>query len=419
MQNFLRYKNNQLYLEDKLIQDIVTHYGTPCYAYSLSAIENNWQAFQDAFEQAALKMPYHICYAVKANSNIGLLKLFAKKNAGFDIVSQGELERVLAAGGDPQKIIFSGVGKTHQEIIRALEVGIFCFNVESEAELERIQQIAHQRNQQAAITLRINPNIDAKTHPYIATGLHENKFGIDINQVSALCKKLQNMPYIKIIGIGAHIGSQLTEIDPFLASIDCLLTLADTLTKERLELKTINLGGGLGIRYKNEFPPTINEYVAAICHKLTECPYEIIIEPGRALIANTGVLLTKVEYLKRTAHKLFAIMDAGMNDLVRPALYQAWHDILPATLHTTQPLERYDIVGPVCESGDFLGFDRELALQPEDILAITDVGAYGACMSSNYNSRLRAAEVLIDRDSCYLLRERDSFADLIRLEKMI
>lgn len=419
MMPYLKYQDNQLYIENILAMDIAKQFGTPCFVYSRAAIEGNWDAFQNAFRQGGLKNPHRICYAVKANSNLGILNILAKKQAGFDIVSQGELERVLTAGGDPKKIIFSGVGKTYQDITRALEVGIFCFNVESTTELERINNIAHARNQIAPVALRVNPNIDAKTHPYIATGLRENKFGIDISQILPLCRQIKNMPNLQLIGIGCHIGSQLTELSPFLETIDCLLNLANTLEKEHIQLKTIDVGGGLGIAYQNETPPSIEEYIAAICNRLADCPYEVIIEPGRALLGNAGVLLAQVDYLKQTAHKNFAIVNTGMNDLIRPALYNAWHDIIPATLHTDQPAQSYDIVGPVCESADFIGKNRQLALQVGDILTICNTGAYGFCMSSNYNSRPRAPEVLVDNKSLYLLRERESLSDLWALEKMI
>ena len=413
--SYLKYENTELYIENVSVNDIATQYGTPCYVYSRAAIEDNWRAFENAFTNHS----HLICYAVKANSNLGILNLFARNGAGFDIVSQGELERVLIAGGDPQKIIFSGVGKKSDEISRALDVDIFCFNVESESELERIQKIAAEKNKIARIALRINPNIDAKTHPYIATGLNENKFGIAIKEVLRLSRQIQTMPHLQLIGIGSHIGSQLTEVAPFLEAAVCLTEIASQFAKEGINLQTINVGGGLGITYQNEVPPSIDKYITTICDQLAQSPYKIIIEPGRAMIGNAGILLTRVEYIKPTEKKNFAIVDAGMNDLIRPSLYNAWHDIMLGTLHPGKDSKTYDIVGPVCESADFLGVERDLPLQVNDILAVCSVGAYGFSMSSNYNSRPRAAEVLVDDNKIYLLRERESLQDLFKLEKMI
>jgi len=413
--SYLKYANTELYVENVSVNAIAKQYGTPCYVYSRAAIEDNWRSFENAFTKHA----HLICYAVKANSNLGILNLFARNGAGFDIVSQGELERVLIAGGDPQKIIFSGVGKKSTEIARALDVDIFCFNVESESELERIQKIAAEKNKIARIALRINPNIDAKTHPYIATGLNENKFGIAIKEILRLARQIQTMPHLQLIGIGSHIGSQLTEVAPFLEAAVCLTEIASQFAKEGINLQTINIGGGLGITYQNETPPSIDKYITTICNQLAQSPYKIIIEPGRAMIGNAGILLTRVEYIKPTEKKNFAIVDAGMNDLIRPSLYHAWHDIILGTLHPGKDSKTYDIVGPVCESADFLGVERDLPLQVNDILAICSVGAYGFSMSSNYNSRPRAAEVLVDDDKIYLLRERESLQDLFKLEKMI
>lgn len=412
---YLNYENSELYVEKVPVNEIVKCFGTPCYVYSRACIEEKWYSFQNAFGNH----PHLICYAVKANSNLGILNIFAKYGAGFDIVSQGELERVLTAGGEPEKIIFSGVGKKCEEIARALDVDIFCFNVESESELERIQNIAKEKNKIARIALRINPNIDAKTHPYIATGLNENKFGIAIKEVLRLSRQIQGMPHLQLIGIGAHIGSQLTEVSPFLESAVCLTEIANQFEKEGIYLQTINVGGGLGIVYQNESPPSIDKYVLAIRDQLANSSYKIIIEPGRAMIGNAGILLTRVEYIKQTEKKNFAIVDAGMNDLIRPALYNAWHDIILTTLHPGKDSKIYDIVGPVCESADFLGIERDLPLQVNDVLAVCSAGAYGFSMSSNYNSRPRAPEVLIDDDKMYLLRERESLQDLFRLEKML
>lgn len=406
------YKNNQLCAENVPLIDIAEQFGTPCYIYSRTALEENWHAFNDTFGS----MPHRICYAVKANSNIAVLNLFARHQAGFDIVSQGELERVLAAGGNAKNIVFSGVGKKPAEIIRALDVGIHCFNVESESELKRIHTLAKQKNTVATIALRINPNIDAGTHPYIATGMKENKFGLEIDKVLPLCFAIKNMPHIKLIGIACHIGSQITDLTPFMDAIDRVLELATVITQLGIDIEHINIGGGLGVNYQDEQLPSVKEYVTALCKKMAKQPYEIIIEPGRALTANAGILLTQVEYLKHTAHKNFAIVDAAMNDLMRPSLYNAWQRILPvlATSNTEEKL--YDIVGPVCESGDFIGKDRHLALQQNDLLAVCSAGAYGFSMSSNYNSRPRTAEVMVDNDKAYLIRRRETIAELFTQE---
>lgn len=406
MQHF-HYKNNQLYGEQIRLADIADEFGTPCYVYSEASLEDNWQAFKHAFEG----VPHRICYAVKANSNLAILNFFAKKGAGFDIVSQGELERVLIAQGDPAKIVFSGVGKQAAEINRALEVGIACFDVESVAELERIHHIAKERNTIATIALRVNPNIDARTHPYISTGLSTNKFGIEYNDISTLCHYIKKMPHIKLTGMACHIGSQITELSPFLEAADRMLDLLQKLKSAGIELKHINMGGGLGVQYHEEMPPGLQEYATAIRHKFENQSIELIVEPGRSLVANAGILLTKVEYIKSSSHKNFAIVDAGMNDLIRPALYQAWHDILPVNLRYGDT-HVYDIVGPVCESADVLGSSRQIPLEPDDILAIKTVGAYGFCMSSHYNSRPKPAEVMIRGDKAYLIRKRETFKDL-------
>ncbi len=414
MQHF-HYHDNELYAEQIKLQTLAAEVGTPCYVYSRAALEENWLAFDNSLSHKL----HRICYAVKANSNIAILNLLAKLGSGFDIVSVGELERVLAAGGDPQKIIFSGVGKSKSEIHRALEVGIFCFNIESDTELFRLNDIAAQMNQVAQISLRINPNIDAKTHPYIATGLKENKFGIEIENALILSQQIQNLTHIKLIGIACHIGSQLTELDPFMAAIDRVLDLVELFKNKNIILQHINIGGGLGVRYHSEHPPSIQTYVAAICKRLSDSPLEVIFEPGRSIIANAGILLTRVEYLKCTPHKNFAIVDTAMNDLLRPALYDAWQDILPLHQKVNTEKKMYDIVGPVCESADFLGKDRELSLSSDDILAIQTTGAYGFSMSSNYNSRPRAAEILIDKNKFHVIRQRETVSDLFSLEKTI
>lgn len=409
------YKDNQLYIENVPLTSIAQEFGTPSYVYSKSQIEWNWREFNNVFAN----YPHRICYAVKANSNLAILNILAKLQSGFDIVSQGELERVIAAGGDPKKVVFSGVGKQMAELARALDIGIFCFNIESESELERLNQAASKKNVIANIALRINPNIDARTHPYIATGLKENKFGIELKLAKSLARQIKTMKNLQLIGIGCHIGSQLTEMEPFLESLDCLLQLVNDLAAEGIKLQHIDVGGGLGICYQNETPPSIHDYAQTIKNKFEKSQLEIILEPGRSIVANTGVLLTKVEYLKHTEYHNFAVIDAGMNDFMRPALYNAWQNILPIRKRENSPEIIYDIVGPVCESADFLGKNRKLNLQAEDLLAIADAGAYGFCMSSNYNSRPRAAEIMVNGNDVHLIRRRESLTELFAQEKII
>lgn len=406
------YRHGTLYVENVALSDIASKYGTPCFVYSRAAMETNWRAFNEGFGS----YPHRICYAVKANSNIGILHLLAQLGSGFDIVSQGELERVIRAGGDPQKIVFSGVGKSEAEISRALDANIFCFDVESTDELERLQTIAKQKNRIANIGLRINPNIDAKTHPYIATGLHENKFGIEIDAAPSLCKMIKDMSHIKLVGIACHIGSQLTELDPFVEAIESVITLIERLISDNITLQYINFGGGLGVKYHNETPPDIYQYIYTLVNKVQQYNLEVILEPGRAIIANAGILLTRVEYLKHNAYKNFAIVDAGMNDLIRPALYEAWQNILPVTVNQQVADKVYDIVGPVCESSDFLGKDRKMAIAAGDLLAVCSAGAYSFSMSSNYNSRPRAAEILVSGDEVNIIRRRESIEDLFASE---
>ncbi|MBX3709160.1 MAG: diaminopimelate decarboxylase [Gammaproteobacteria bacterium] len=410
----LYYRDSHLYIENINLKDIAEEFGTPCYVYSRSAIETNWRAFDEAFKTIS----HHICYAVKANSNIAILGLLAKLNSGFDIVSLGEMERVIAAGGDPQKIVFSGVGKKQVEIERAIEKKIHCFNVESEPELERIQTIASRLNTTVNIALRINPNIDPHTHSHITTGLNESKFGIDINDVISLAKKISALDSVQLIGIASHIGSQIVHLDPFLKVIDRLLDVYKQLQQIGINLQHINIGGGLGITYHDEHPPGIREYAQALQDKLHQQNIRVIIEPGRAIVGNAGILLSRIEYLKHTQHKNFAIIDAGMNDLLRPALYDAWQTILPVESRQTEK-KLYDIAGPVCESADFLGKDRELALNPGDLLAINSSGAYGFSMSSNYNSRCRPPEILIDGDHATLIRRRETIDELFASEKTL
>ncbi|OAI49441.1 diaminopimelate decarboxylase [Gammaproteobacteria bacterium SCGC AG-212-F23] len=412
---YFHYQDNELYAEEVNLTALAKQYGTPCYVYSKQAICDNWQAFDKGLK----KIKHRICYAVKANSNIHILKVLATLGSGFDIVSQGELERVLAAGGDPKKIVFSGVGKSTNEIAAALAADVDCFDVESLQELERINKIAKQHNKIAQIALRINPNIDAKTHPYISTGMHENKFGITMLDAFAICKKINIYSHVKLIGIAAHIGSQLTELAPFAESITCLLDFIERLKTHDIFLQHLNIGGGLGVRYQNELPPSIEEYMNAISKQLSNTQLYITLEPGRAIVANAGILLTRVEYIKHSPHKNFAIVDAGMNDLMRPALYEAWHPIIPVIKHANPAKTHYDIVGPVCESADFLGKNRLIEIKLDDILAVMMAGAYSFCMSSNYNSRPRLAEILVDGDKHFLIRRRETIHDLLQLEKDI
>jgi len=410
----LHYQDNELYIENVSLKNIAEKFGTPCYVYSRAKLVSNWQDFNQAFEA----IPHRICYAVKANSNIALLHLLAQLKSGFDIVSGGELERVLVAKGNPQQIIFSGVGKKTSEIEQAIKQHIYCFNVESEAELDRIQTIASNLNTTVSIALRINPNIDAHTHSYISTGLKENKFGIEMHKILPICRQLAQQSVLKLIGLACHIGSQITKLRPFLLSIDHLLNLYKELVNLKIPIQHINLGGGLGIIYHDENPPSLVEYANMIKKKFAPYPLEIILEPGRAIVGSAGILLTRIEYLKQTQQKNFAIVDAGMNDFLRPALYHAWQQILPVNLNN-QAKKLYDIVGPVCESADFIGKDRELAIEPDDLLAIDTTGAYGFSMSSNYNSRVRPAEVLVDGSNMHLIRRRETIAELMHLEKLI
>jgi diaminopimelate decarboxylase len=414
MDDFI-YRDGVLHAEGVDLRGIADEFGTPCYVYSRAAIERQWRAFDEALHTRA----HLVCFAVKACSNIGILNLLARLGSGFDIVSRGELERVLAAGGDAGKTVFSGVGKGREEIRRALEVGIYCFNVESAAELDRIDAVAREMGRVAPVSLRVNPDVDARTHPYISTGLKENKFGIPIAEAPALVARAACMDHVEVIGLDCHIGSQLTASAPFEDALDRLLSLVDTLARDGVELQHYDLGGGLGVRYRTEQPPSPAEYAAALLHRLGDRPGKVLIEPGRAIVANAGILLTRVEYLKPGESKNFAIVDAAMNDLIRPALYDAWHEILPVVPRVGRPPSLYDIVGPVCETGDFLGQGRELALQADDLLAVCSAGAYGFVMSSNYNSRPRAAEVLVDSGRSHLIRERETLAMLFAGEHLL
>lgn len=411
----MQYKNNELYVENVRLQSLAEEYGTPLYVYSRHAIEQNWRSYDKAFGDT----PHRICYAVKANSNIAILNLLAELNSGFDIVSIGELERVLAAQGNAQNVVFSGVGKSRYEIQYAIEKSIYCFNVESFAELETINEIAISLQKKVKIALRINPDINPRTHTHITTGSKVNKFGIDANQILAVTRTIQTMPGLQLVGLACHIGSQITELTPLLEAVDRLLTLNSEINKLGIRLEHINVGGGLGIVYHNEKPPAVDEYIKAIKQKFAGLPLQIITEPGRAIVGNAGMLLTRIEYIKKTQDRNFAIVDAGMNDFVRPALYGAWQDIKVVSSAKKGEEKVYDIAGPVCESADFLGKDRSLSVAVGDLLAVDAAGAYGFSMSSNYNTRARPAEVLIDGDEAHLIRRRESVKDLFASEKLV
>ena len=411
---YFGYQHGKLHAEAVPLSRIAEQHGTPCFVYSRTALSDAWRAYDSAFSGR----DHLVCYAVKANPNLAILNLFARLGSGFDIVSGGELQRVLAAGGDPGKIVFSGVGKTADEMRRALAAGILCFNVESESELIRLDRIAGELGKTAPVGLRVNPDVDAKTHPYIATGLKQNKFGISYHEAPALYRRARDLAHLRIEGIDCHIGSQLTEIAPFAAALEKILDLLDRLQQDGIEITHLDLGGGLGICYRDETPPAIEEYARVLTGLIGARTQKLLFEPGRALVGNAGVLLTRVEYLKHGGEKNFAIVDAAMNDLMRPALYDAWHQVLPvaASEEGGQP---YEIVGPVCESGDFLARDRRLALREGDLLAIMSAGAYGMSMSSNYNTRPRAAEVMVDGTASHLIRERETVEELIAHEHLL
>jgi len=413
--DFFQYKNEQLYVEDLPVKQLAEEFGTPLYIYSRATLERHWHAFDSALG----KHPHLICYAVKANSNIGILNVMAKLGSGFDIVSQGELERVLAAGGEASKVVFSGVAKSRAEIMRALEVGIRCFNVESIAELYRINQIAGEMGKVAPISLRVNPDVDAHTHPYISTGLKENKFGVSVDEAREVYKLAATLPHVKITGMDCHIGSQLTELQPFLDATDRLIRLMEQLKEDGIKLKHLDLGGGLGVTYTNETPPHPSDYATALLNKLKNYEdLEIILEPGRAIAANAGILVAKVQYLKSNESRNFAITDTGMNDMIRPALYEAYMNIIEIDRTLGREKAIYDVVGPVCETSDFLGKQRELAIAEGDYIAQRSAGAYGASMSSNYNSRPRTAEVLVDGNKAHLIRRRENLSELWALENI-
>ena len=413
--DFFQYKNEQLYVEDLPVKQLAEEFGTPLYIYSRATLERHWHAFDSALG----KHPHLICYAVKANSNIGILNVMAKLGSGFDIVSQGELERVLAAGGDASKVVFSGVAKSRAEIMRALEVGIRCFNVESVAELHHINQIAGEMGKIAPISLRVNPDVDAHTHPYISTGLKENKFGVSVDEAREVYKLAATLPHVRITGMDCHIGSQLTELQPFLDATDRLIRLIEQLQEDGITLKHLDLGGGLGVTYTDETPPHPSDYAAALLNKLKGYEnLEIILEPGRAIAANAGILVAKVQYLKSNESRNFAITDTGMNDMIRPALYEAYMNIIEIDRTLEREKTIYDVVGPVCETSDFLGKQRELAIAEGDYIAQRSAGAYGASMSSNYNSRPRTAEVLVDGNKAHLIRRRENLSELWALESI-
>ena len=408
------YHNAKLHVESVSLERIAVEFGTPCYVYSHATLITAYREFDSAFAGR----DHLICYAVKANSNLAILNLFARLGSGFDIVSGGELKRVLNAGGDPQKVVFSGVGKHPEEMRAALAAGIFCFNVESEAELLRLNQIAAEMNKLAPVSLRVNPDVDARTHPYISTGLKENKFGIPFDEAEKLYLSAQQFSNIRFTGLDCHIGSQLTELNPFIEAAEKVLALLARLEAQGSRIEHLDLGGGLGIRYSSETPPLARDYVTALCAKIGQRSQRILIEPGRALVGNSGLLLTRVEYLKHTPYRDFAIVDAAMNDLIRPALYDAYHEVLPVTV-SEENAKMYQIVGPVCETGDFLGHDRRLSLRQGDLLAVMSAGAYGMSMSSNYNTRPRAAEVMVEGDHIHLIRERESVEQLIAHERIL
>lgn len=411
---FLEYHGAKLFIESISLDQVSREFGTPCYVYSRKAFTSAFRELEAAFSERN----HLICFAVKANPSLAILDLFAKLGSGFDIVSGGELKRVLKVGGDPQKIVFSGVGKNSDELRAALSANILCFNIESKAELVVLNQIAKEMDKIVPVSLRVNPDVDAKTHPYISTGLKENKFGIPFDEAEELYFSGKEFSNIKMKGIDFHIGSQLTELSPFTEASEKVIGLLDRLEDKKLQIDHLNFGGGLGICYSNEIPPSAQNYVEALCADLGHRPQRILIEPGRSLVGNAGLLLTRVEYLKHTPHKDFAVVDAAMNDLIRPALYDAYHEILPVTVHN-KDIRTYQIVGPVCETGDFLGHDRKLGLLQGDLLSIMSAGAYGMSMSSNYNSRPRAAEVMVDGKNVYLIRERETIEQLFANEKVL
>ena len=415
--DFFQRRNSALHLEDVALSTIAEQVGTPCYVYSRALIESNWRAYDHAFGNT----PHSICYAVKANSNLAVLGVLAELGSWFDIVSVGELERVLMAGGRPERVVFSGVAKTHSELERALQVGIHCFDVESIEELQRLSQIAQRLDKVASIAVRVNPDVDAKTHPYIATGLKETKFGVGFDSAVETYLTASNLPNIKITGIAAHIGSQITEAAPFIDALECMLTLVTQLAAQGIEITHLDIGGGLGIRYQNEAPPQPQSLIQSVVERVQAQMPDLIVyvEPGRSIVGNAGVLLTKIEYLKSNDTKHFAVVDAGLNDILRPALYKAWQNIVPMMERKELQPKEYDVVGPVCETGDLLGSKRNLAVESGDVLVIMDAGAYGHVMSSNYNSRPRPPEVMVDGDQYHVVRKRETINQLLAAESVL
>ncbi len=407
------YRNGELFAEELPVTELADRFGTPLYLYSRATLERHYRAFDEAFGDH----PHRICYAVKANSSLAVLNLLARLGAGFDIVSGGELARVLRAGGDPSKVVFSGVGKSADEMEEALAAGVSCFNVESADELELLNLVAGEQDMIAPVSIRVNPDVDARTHPYISTGLKENKFGVDILEAPALYQRAREHKHLRVVGVACHIGSQLTEVDPFLDAADRVVELVEKLQHRGMALEHLDLGGGLGVRYHDETPPEPADYVRALLKRLPD-GLPVHLEPGRAIAGNAGILVTQVRFLKRTAHRNFAIVDAAMNDLLRPSLYEAWQEIVPVRAHEAE-CRNWDIVGPVCETGDFLGKDRALALEIGDLLAVRTAGAYGFSMASNYNSRNRAAEVMVDGGEAFLIRRREAYEDQFALESVV
>jgi diaminopimelate decarboxylase len=413
--DFFDYKDGRLWAEDVDITANIDDWGTPCYVYSRATFERHWKAFDTALGS----QPHLVCYAVKANSNLAVLNILARLGSGFDIVSLGELERVLKAGGIAEKIVFSGVGKTAKEMRRALDVGIRCFNVESQAELMLLEQVAAEKGVRAPVSLRVNPDVDAKTHPYISTGLKDNKFGIAIDDAADVYQLIADSDHLDVVGVDCHIGSQLTDVKPFVDALDRVLALVDRLADKNIKLHHLDLGGGLGIRYQDETPPLPEEQMAALMQRLQGREFEILIEPGRAIAGNAGILLTRVQYIKHNEEKNFAVVDAAMNDLMRPALYQAWQAIRPVVEGSSVQPKVYDVVGPICETGDFLGKERELSIESGDLLAVMSAGAYGFTMSSNYNSRPRVAEIMVDGNNYQVVRQRETIEQLFENESML
>ena len=409
------YRNGELYAEDVAVAEIAERFGTPTYIYSRATLERHYRAYDEALKNR----PHLVCYAVKANSNLAVLNVLARLGAGFDIVSAGELERVLRAGGDAGKVVFSGVGKQEWEMKRALEAGVRCFNVESDTELDRLNKVAGELGVKAPISLRVNPDVDAGTHPYISTGLKENKFGIDIAEAPAVYARAASLPNLDIHGVDCHIGSQLTSVSPFLDALDRVLSLIDTLAEQGIRIRHLDMGGGLGVTYNQETPPQPADYVKALNERMGDRELELVLEPGRSIAANAGILVTRVEFLKCTEHRNFAIIDAAMNDLIRPALYSAWQAIIPVQPHQDSEERPWDLVGPVCETGDFLGKDRALRLKAGDLLAVRSAGAYGFVMASNYNTRNRPPELMVDGDQVHVVRRRETLDDQLAPESCL